>query len=230
MSDGYQAGELERLIANMLRLGTIADLDEGHEDGARVTVDIGDMVTDWLPFFSRRAGPDADWAPPEPGEQVMILSPYGDMTQGVVLPAIYQDAHPQPASARTVRRTTYADGTVEQHDRDAKAYSYIVPAGGRITLAVGSTSLVLEDGKATLNADVLEHVGTQATFEGMATVKKLLSWLSGVAGSKGTSGGTNAIDGGVNVVNGDVVVDGIGVKSHHHTAQGATAPTTAAQA
>ncbi|MDT9046511.1 phage baseplate assembly protein V, partial [Escherichia coli] len=93
----------------------------------------------------------------------------------------------------------------------------------------GSTSLVLEDGKATLTAAQFEHKGDTATFDGMATVKKLLSWLSGVSGKAGSGGGTNAIDGGVNVVNGDVVVDGIGVKAHHHTAQGANADTTSAK-
>jgi phage baseplate assembly protein gpV len=118
---------------------------------------------------------------------------------------------------------------VIQHDRSAKAYSVNVPAGGSISLTVGSTSLVLVDGKATLTAQQFEHVGDQATFDGAATIKKLLSWLSGVSGAAGSGGGTNAINGGVNVVNGDVVVDGIGVKSHHHNEHDGP-PTSDAQA
>jgi hypothetical protein len=88
---------------------------------------------------------------------------------------------------------------------------------------------VLVDGKATLTAQQFEHVGDQATFDGAATIKKLLSWLSGVSGAAGSGGGTNAINGGVNVVNGDVVVDGIGVKSHHHNEHDGP-PTSDAQA
>jgi phage baseplate assembly protein gpV len=38
-----------------------------------------------------------------------------------------------------------------------------------------------------------------------------------------------AISGSVKVTGGDVIVDGIGAKSHHHTAQGERAPTTSAQ-
>jgi phage baseplate assembly protein V len=217
-------GELQRQISQLIRIGTVVSVT-----GDMATVEIGGVESDPMQWAVQRAGPDAEWWAPEPGEQVVILTPYGDVAQAIILFSLYQDLYAAPANDPNVHRVSYKDGTVIQHDRSAKAYSVNVPAGGSISLTVGSTSLVLVDGKATLTAQQFEHVGDQATFDGTATIKKLLSWLSGVSGAAGASGGTNAINGGVNVVNGDVVVDGIGVKSHHHNEHDGP-PTSDAQA
>jgi phage baseplate assembly protein V len=206
-------GELQRQISQLIRIGTVVEVVAGTDTA---TVEIGGVVSPPLQWATLRAGPDADWWAPEPGEQVVIFAPYGDPAQAIIMFSLYQDLYAAPSTNTNVRQTNYADGTVVKHDRAAKAYSVSVPAGGSITLQVGSTSLVLVDGKATLTAQQFEHVGDQATFDGAATVTKLLTWLSGVAGNKGSSGGTNAIQGGVNVTGGDVVVDGIGTKAHHH--------------
>jgi len=228
MSQDYALAELERLFANLLRIGSIEDLDELHKDGPRVTVDLGDLVTDWLPFFTRRAGPDSDWAPPEPGEQVMILSPYGDLGQGVVLPAIYQDAHPAPASARTVRRVQFADGSSVQYDRAAHV----------LTVDVGSGSVVVNCATATINASESVTMDTpEGICTGNFTVKKRLTYQGGMSGSNNQGGPTATIQGGMNLqagnltlTGGEVSADGIGLKGHHHTAQGANADTTTAKA
>lgn len=218
-------GELQRQISQLIRIGTVVNIA-----GDTAIVSIGEENSDPVQWAVRRAGYDAEWWAFDEGEQVVVLCPFGDMAQAIIVCSLYQDKFAAPSTNPNVHRVTYKDGTVVQHDRSASAYSVTVPSGGSITLSVGSTSLKLVDGKATLTAQQFEHVGDAATFDGAATVKKLLSWLSGVAGNAGTSGGTNAIQGGVNVVNGDVVVDGIGVKAHHHTAQGSNADTTPSKA
>jgi phage baseplate assembly protein V len=221
-----EIGELQRIVSQLIRIGTVVQIVDGTDTAI---VEIGGVQSDPIQWGVHRAGPDAEWWAPEPGEQVVIFTPYGDVAQAIILFSLYQDRFAAPALDPAIRRTTYADGTVVQHDRSAKAYSINVPAGGSLSLTCGSTSLVLVDGKATLTAQQFEHVGDVATFDGQAIVKKLLSWLSGVSGAAGGSGGTNAINGGVNVVNGDVVVDGIGVKSHHHAEHDGPS-TSAAQA
>lgn len=219
-------GELQRQISQLLRIGTVVQLVSGTDTAI---VEIGGVQSDPIQWAVRRAGPDAEWWAPEPGEQVVIFAPYGDPAQAIILFSLYQDLFAAPSTNPDIRRTTYKDGAVEQYDRSAHAYLLDVPAGGSITLRVGDTSLVMTDGKTTLTTTQFEHSGDAATFDGQATIKKLLTWLSGVAGAAGGSGGQNAIDGGVNVVNGDVVVDGIGSKTHHHTEHDGP-PTSAAQA
>lgn len=204
-------GELQRQISQLIRIGTVVQV---VADGA--IVEIGGVNSDPVQWAVHRAGLDAEWWAPDPGEQVVVFAPYGDMAQAIILFSLYQDKFAAPSLNPDVHRTTYKDGTVVQHDRSASAYSISVPASGSISLVCGSTSLVLTDGKATLTAQQFEHVGDQATFDGAVIVKKLLSWLSGVSGNAGSGGGANAIDGGLNVVNGDVDVDGTKVKGHHH--------------
>ncbi|SAL03118.1 phage baseplate assembly protein V [Caballeronia fortuita] len=219
-------GELQRQISQLLRIGTVVQVVAGTDTAI---VEIGGVQSDPMQWAVQRAGPDASWWAPEPGEQVVIFAPYGDPAQAIILFSLYQDLYAAPSTNPNVRRTTYKDGAVEQYDRSAHAYLLSIPSGGSFTVQVGGSSMVLTDGKLTLNVSQLEHVGDAATFDGTATIKKLLSWLSGVAGNAGGSGGNNAIVGGVNVTGGDVVVDGIGTKSHHHNEHDGP-PTSAAQA
>jgi phage baseplate assembly protein V len=206
-------GELQRQISQLIRIGTVVEVVAGTDTA---TVEIGGVVSPPLQWGVLRAGPDADWWAPEPGEQVLIFAPYGDVAQAIILFSLYQDLYAAPSTNTNVRRRTYKDGAVEQYDRSAHAYLLQIPSGGSFTVQVGGSSMVLTDGKLTLNVSQLEHVGDAATFDGTATIKKLLSWLSGVSGNAGGGGGNNAIVGGVNVTGGDVVVDGIGTKAHHH--------------
>jgi phage baseplate assembly protein V len=207
-------GELQRQISQLIRIGTVVQIVAGTDTAI---VEIGGVQSDPMQWAVLRAGDDADWWAPSPGEQVVIFAPFGDMAQAIIMFSLYQDLYAAPSTNPNVRCRTYSDGAVEQYDKSAHAYLLSIPSGGSFTVQVGESSMTLTDGKLTFNVSQLEHVGTQATFDGAATVKKLLSWMSGVSGAAGSSGGENSIQGGVNVTNGDVVVDGIGVKAHHHT-------------
>lgn len=211
MSEWAQA-ENERILANMIRVGVIAQLDEAN---ARVIVRAGGLTTDWLPWLTLRAGEDRTWWAPEPGEQVLVLSPYGDPAQAVVLPAIYQEAHPAPGSVKTTSRVEFKDGAFVQYDREGHHYHLDVPAGGSITLHIGSTTLLLEDGKATLTTPELLVDSPKSTFTGAVNVQGLLTYMAGMVG-KGGSGATASIQGSVVVTGGDVTADGVSLKGHTH--------------
>jgi phage baseplate assembly protein V len=151
MSDlEYRIVELERKLVNMIMDGVIAELDE---DAARVKVQYaeddkgGPVLTDWLPWFANRAGPDRDWNPPEPGEPVVIFSLNGDLAQGRVMPALYSDTYPAPANKKTVRRVEFADGGFAEYDRGTGKWK--VSAEGLATLiGKGGIELVGKNGGA----------------------------------------------------------------------------------
>ncbi len=206
-------GELQRQISQMLRIGTVVQIVGGTDTAI---VEIGGVQSDPMQWAVQRAGDDAEWWAPSLGEQVLVFAPYGDMAQAIIVLSLYQDAYTAPSTNPNVRRRTYSDGAVEQYDKSAHAYLLQIPSGGSFTVQVGDSSMTLTDGKLTFNVDQVEHDGSAATFKGAATVTKLLTWMAGVAGNAGSGGGANAIVGGVKVTDGDVVVDGIGVKSHHH--------------
>ena len=77
--------EIRRRLDNMIRSGTIAEVDHGDPAQGRpplCRVKTGTITTGWLPFFTRRSGSTKEWDPVSVGEQCTILSPSGELTQG----------------------------------------------------------------------------------------------------------------------------------------------------
>lgn len=147
--------DLRRRIANLQHFGVIAEADY---PAARVKVTIGSILTEWLPWFTTRAGGDRTWHAPEVGEQVMVFCPSGDIGNGVVMPAIYSDAKPANAAAATVHRTTYADGAVIEYDRAAHELKLTIPgkvtvnATGNVTATVGGNLSATVTGTTAVNS------------------------------------------------------------------------------
>ena len=136
----FLLAELDRKAEQAVRIGRVAELDAG---AARVRVAIGDLTTAWLPWLAARAGADRAWSAPEPGEQVVVLTPAGRGEQAVVLAGLYADAHPAPADAATVHRMVYADGAVIEYDRAAHALRALLPGGGTARIeAPGGVTIV----------------------------------------------------------------------------------------
>ncbi|CCO22220.1 phage baseplate assembly protein V [Maridesulfovibrio hydrothermalis] len=116
--------ELNRKLENILRIGRVCEADYGK---ARVRVESGEVTTGWLPWITTRASSDVSWWAPEVGEQVMLLSPSGDLAQAAVLPSLFQVAHPACADRPTIERKVYEDGAVIEYDREAHLLHAYIP-------------------------------------------------------------------------------------------------------
>lgn len=211
----FDLGEIDRKLACLVRFGTVIELDAAN---ARVRCSVGGLETDWLPWCAGRAGSTRNWSAPRGGEQVVVFAPYGDTTQGFVLPGFYQDAHPAPANSQDKDTIVFPDGTTFEHDSASNTYTQTIQ---------GSGNWIINCKHATINADDATLNAKDTFVKGNMTVDGLLTYKNGIAGKGGSNG--NAIQGNINITGGDVNADGIGLKSHHHTAQGANAQTTAAQ-
>ena len=153
----HSAAELLRLIHNLIRLGTIAEVD--HER-ACVRVKTGDITTGWLRWLEGRAGTTRDWDPPTVDEQVIVFSPGGDMHAAIVVTGLFRTAHPAPSDDPSVKRRVYPDGTQQQHDHGNSHWQLSVPEGGMIELVIGRTRLTLEDDKTRLYTPDFEAIKT----------------------------------------------------------------------
>lgn len=149
--------ELLRLIHNLIRIGTIAEVDHLR---ARVRVAIGDMTTGWLPWIETRAGTTRDWDPPTVDEQVLVIAPGGDLSASLVLTGLYRSAHPAPSDNPDLQLRVYPDGTQQQHNHADSHWKLSVPAGGKIELEIGRTRLTLEDDKTRLYTPDFEAIRT----------------------------------------------------------------------
>lgn len=149
--------DLLRRLVNLLRYGRIHAADY---PAARVRVVIGQedeadnhIITDWIPWLTTRAGGDRTWWAPEVGEAVLLLSPGGELTNAVALPAIFSQASPAPADRETVQRTVYEDGTAVEYDRAAHHLTATVHPAGRVLTRIGGSSLELTDGRLLLSSN-----------------------------------------------------------------------------
>ena len=185
-------GEQERIQSNSVMVGTVMELDEAN---ALVRVDADGLKTDWLPWATERAGPGVrTWTALEVGEQVVLLCPYGDPSQAIVIGSLYQDAHTAPANVKTTHRIEYADGAFIQYDRAGHTYALDVPSAGSVTLHVGQTTLKLEDGEATLTTPKFTVAAPESEFTGNVSIGGTLG-VSGATSLAGvTSNGKNISD------------------------------------
>ena len=192
MNDQYRNGDVERRIENLLRIGAVHSVDYG---AARIRVETGDLVTDWIPWITARAGRDAEWWAPEVGEQVMVLAPGGILEDAVALGAVYQDAYPAPAARPGVHVTRYQDGTTVQYDRDA--HQLTIDCKGAVMLSADGPVDVQANGNATVQSS-----GTAAITAGGSVV------ISGAGVSITDSGGGGCSMSGNFRLQGDLEVDG----------------------
>jgi phage baseplate assembly protein gpV len=88
----YATSQALQMLERMIVISTVVALDRGS---ARAKVDWGNGAhSDWLPIAQLGSEALKFWIPPEPGTQVIVLSPGGDTTRGIILPGPFSGAPP----------------------------------------------------------------------------------------------------------------------------------------
>ncbi|SPK73053.1 Bacteriophage P2 Baseplate assembly protein GPV [Cupriavidus taiwanensis] len=191
------ATELARLIENLIRLGTIAEVDTGSPP--RVRVKAGGMTTDWLPWLERRAGATRTWNPPTVGEQVVLLCPSGELRNGVILTGVPTDANDVPSHSASETVTLYPDGAITRYNHVSGA------------LDITGVQTVVLKASQTVVIDCPDTV-----FKGKVTVEKLFTYLAGMAGEAGAAGAKTSIKGAFTHTDGELSSNGVVLDSHDH--------------
>ena len=90
--------EIERKLNNLIQIGTVTQIKSS--DGlALARVDILGRVTDFLPVFMWANDFVKVWFPIRLGQQVAVLSPFGNADSGFILPSIYNKTCKEPSEA-----------------------------------------------------------------------------------------------------------------------------------
>lgn len=219
--DPFAINEAHRLISNLIRIGVVEELDPKT---ARVRVKVGGFTTDWLPWATHRAGATRTWSAPRKGEQVVLLSPYGDPSQGVVMTSIYQDDHPAPADSQDIEKTVYPDGTTVTYDSKDNVYTMTVAGNAKVIVNCkeatvnAETSVKVKTKTANVEASESVTLDTPDTFcKGKLTVDGLLTYKDGLRGSTG-SGKAAIVDGDIEFIGGSLTHKGKNIgNTHTHT-------------
>lgn len=138
---------LSRMIENLIRIGTVHDVDLA---APRCRVASGELITGWLPMPSQRAGTTRKWSPLTVGEQVIIVSPSGELAAGCVLPlGIFSDSIAPPSSSADVELTEYPDGAIIGYNHATHELS--VGGINKLTIVATGDVCVDNDGDAIVN-------------------------------------------------------------------------------
>ncbi|MDN2669794.1 phage baseplate assembly protein V [Janthinobacterium sp. SUN026] len=199
--------DLLRLLQNLIRLGTIAEVK-----GAKARVRLGpNLITEWLNWATRRAGSTRTWSAPTVGEQVIVFSPGGDLTRGIIVPALYSQAFDAPESSDTIHTTHYPDGAVVQYDHAAHALTATLP-GGTATVTADKVTSNAPSTICTGDLTVMKNliVKQSTTVEGVTTLN------GGVNAKAGAAGGVAmAVQGSIKATD-DVLAGAISLAKHTH--------------
>lgn len=187
--------ELSRRLENLIRLGTVAAVDHAK---ALCRVDSGGLLTDWLPWFERRAGQTRTWDPPTVGEQVLVLSPSGEPAGGLVLVGLYRALHPAPDASPDTHVIDFPDGARIAYDH----------ASGALTATGIQTARIVAAVSVTIAAP-------HTHITGQLEVDELLTYHAGIAGEGGGHG--TLISGDIVQEGGVVSSNGIVLNTHTHT-------------
>jgi phage baseplate assembly protein V len=231
---GMDANEFRRLIVNLIRKGSVADVDlTSHPPTCRVSVGDPDdtvnpgLVTNWIPFLTLRAGNTREWNPLTKGEQVVLLCPMGDPSQGMALAGLNSDAFPAPSTSANKHVRVYPDGAELEYDHAVHALKATLPAGANV-LVVAPGAVTVQTREATVQADTIT-LDADVTVTKSLTVKGAFAFESGMSGKGGTDGESGGavmkIDGDAEFT-GEVISEGVSVPHHDHVSSAPGSPTS----
>lgn len=192
---GYEISELNRQVANLVRIGTVSELDE---ENARVKLSVSGLTTDWLPWSAARAGKTRAWSPPQVGEQVIMVSPFGDMGQAVVIGSLFSDTDPAPAASKDQETTVYPDGSTVDYNSATNTLTVTVAGSGNVIVnckaatVKASTSVTLDTPSTVLTGNL--------TVQGSTSVQAIVSRDKDIS-STHTHGGVQSGSGSTSIPN-----------------------------
>ena len=202
--------EFERRLNNIIQIGTITEI-KSDEGLALARVNILGRVTDFLPVFMWANDFVKVWFPIRVGQQVAVLSPFGNSDSGFILPSIYNKSCKESSEAND-------ENVVIEFSKGAK----IISDGENITINVPKDINV-----TCANANVKASntiITSETTNNGNVTINGNLA-INGniVMNGSGGSGGIAKLKGNLEV-SGNISDSKGNLTNHtHSTTDGATA-------
>ena len=192
--------DINRRLEHLIRFGTIKTVNPSKPIPL-VTVELDDIVTPEIRFFNARSGNDSTWDPPSENEEVMVISPCGEIGQtSVVFYGLYNNEHPAPSDDLNKKIRVFADGCIIAYDIAAHHLSAILPSGGKAILTA--------DGGITVNGDTTINGNLQINGSTAMTGNNTVGGSQLVQGSSHSTGAFST--------EADVKAGSISLKAHKH--------------
>lgn len=195
--------ELYRLLCNLIRVGVVTEV---NHRARRCRVASGELLTDWLPWLTHRAGKTRTWWAPSEGEQVLLLSVGGELTTAFVLPAIYSDEFNAPSSSVDAWHVTFPDGASVEYEPETGA---LAAKGIKTADIDAQESITATSQQVTVNASVKIMLNTPIVECSTHLITQSLATQTFTVASGGTMAGV------VSLV-GSFSLNGVKIEKHNH--------------
>ncbi|EID2652967.1 phage baseplate assembly protein V [Escherichia coli] len=155
-----QLTEIMRLITNLIRTGTVTEVDR---DNWLCRVKTGNLETTWINWLTLRAGNSRTWWKPSVGEQVVLFSLGGNLETAFALPAVYSNQFPPPSNSEDGSVTEYSDGGWFEYEPSTGRWyvrgikSMVIEAADNVTFK--TAEFVVEADTTRINSDVVINGG-----------------------------------------------------------------------
>lgn len=140
--------ELERRMRGAFRQGTVAEVDPAAGT-LRLKLGVGaqgDFLSGNIPYV-QTAGAVKVHNPPSVGQQMMAVSPNGDLRQAVAMPLGFSEANASPGSAGDVHKLTFGAVTIQL-------------SSDGLSIASGGVSVLIDGSGLYVTGGTVEHNGT----------------------------------------------------------------------
>lgn len=172
---------LDGRVSNVIRIGKIVEARYGNPPAARVDFGNG-APSDWLRMGASRAGENRTWSPFEVGEEVVVASQSGSLSDGIVVCAIYNFVNGAAGSSADEWRMDFGNGTVISHDRGSGHVE--LRTAGDVSVDAGGRAEISAAGGVHVTGDV--YVTGDVIADGISLVSHV---HSGVTAGPSTTGG-----------------------------------------
>ncbi|GHU19839.1 hypothetical protein FACS189472_10210 [Alphaproteobacteria bacterium] len=156
MQSSFAFSDLFRRVANLIRIGKVSEVN-----GAQVKVEIGKVKTNWLPIVST-AGDTSCWIPISVGEQVVVLSPFGEISQSVVLRSIHYNTYNAPENKNDILFNAKTDVKANGEKKLEASFengielktndTYIYVHDGNVLLKSGNASITIDNNQIEISS------------------------------------------------------------------------------
>ena len=168
--------ELKRRLENIVQIGQISATK--NQDGkalARVVVhDVGEdkRVTDFLPVLSLANSFFRVFFPIRVGEQVLVISLFGDANKGFILRSIFNKSCKEPTGASENKAIVeFEDGAIFSYDTKSSTLEVLNPkiinvkVGVAVNVKVGQTVVINVGQSAKIVAPTVDIESTTTTIK-----------------------------------------------------------------
>jgi phage baseplate assembly protein V len=194
--------EILRKINNLARFRTVTETKSVDGKALARVKTSEESASDFLPVMNFSNSFKRHWIPVRVGEQVLVISPFGEADSGFIIRAIFNKGRKEPAGANdTTEIIEYEDGTRISYDTEAKELK--VQAAGKVTIICTAATITATSVNISASASI-SMSAPSVSIDGPLHVTSDISTDASVSDSKGsltdhvhtgvTPGGSNTGD------------------------------------